>query len=275
MYCKKCGKRLPPGARFCDRCNTSVRSKGGKMDQIEDLKEERLARRKAKEVEERLKGIKKVRRKRYKIILGIIITLVVLGIASAIASNIMFSRNSMLNNPIDDVPDTTEKVSEEKPTAMVVEGVAVTEAASEKPVVNRDGYMELTKDGISFAYPSSFTSDEEDKDVFLSLKDSMGDAVIKVYKETTSAKTETEAMKKYRDSKGITVTQATTTDGCYSVTGTKDDMTYHSFGHVEDGIAFWYELSYPTSAAKAESYGTAAAYMDNYLKSKNYSGDDE
>ena len=274
MYCKKCGKLLPPGARFCDRCNTSVRSRSGKKDQIEDLKEERLARKKAKEVEERLRNIKKVRRKRLQIVLGIIITLVVLGIASAVASNILFTRNSVLNNPIEDVPDTTEQVSEEMPTAIVVEGTA-TEAATAKPVVNRDGYMEITKDGVSFAYPNSFTSDEDGEGSYMSLKDSMGDATIDVYKETASAKTETEAMKHYRDSKGLTVTQATTSDGSYSVTGTKDDMTYHCFGHVENGIEFYYELKYPTAAAKAETYEAAAEYMDNYLKSKNYSGDDE
>ena len=142
-------------------------------------------------------------------------------------------------------------------------------------LMNRDGYMELIKDGISFAYPNSFTNDENGDGEFLALKDSMGDAIISAYKETTSAKTETEAMKNYRDSKGLTVTQATTTDGCYSVTGTKDGMTYHGFGHVEGGIEFRYEMIYPTSAAKAESYETAAVYMDNYLKSKNYSGDDE
>ena len=57
MYCKNCGKELPDDARFCDKCNMSVRKKEGKMDMIEELKEERLARQKAHEIEARLKKI--------------------------------------------------------------------------------------------------------------------------------------------------------------------------------------------------------------------------
>ena len=75
MYCKNCGKTLAEDARFCDNCNMSVRKEKGKMDLIEELKEERLARKKAHEVEHRLRSIKKIRRKRYKIIM-----LIVLGI---------------------------------------------------------------------------------------------------------------------------------------------------------------------------------------------------
>ena len=65
MYCKNCGKTLPDDARFCDKCNMSVRQEKGKMELIEELKEERLARKKAHEVEDRLKNIKKIRRKRH------------------------------------------------------------------------------------------------------------------------------------------------------------------------------------------------------------------
>lgn len=275
MYCKKCGKRLPLDARFCDRCNTSVRVRNGKMGQIEDLKEERLARQKAKEVEERLRSIKKVRTRRRQIVFGVIITLVVLGIASAVASNILFSRNSVLNNPIDDGAAATEKVEDVKPTAIVIEGATATETAEEKPVVNRDGYMEINKDGVSFAYPNSFANDDDGSGTYLSLKDSMGDAKITVYKNTAPVRTETEAMKKYRDKNNLNVTQATTYGKSYLVTGVNGDMTYHSFGHVEDGILFYYELIYPTASAKAESYEAAAQYMDSFLKTKNYSSDEQ
>ena len=252
-----------------------MRVKNGKMDQIEGLKEERLARQKAKEVEERLRNIKKVRRRRRQIILGIIIALAVLGIASAIASNLLFSRNSVLNNPIEDGAVATEKAEDAKPTAIVIEGAAATETAGDKPVVNRDGYMEINKSGISFAYPNSFANDDGGEGTYLSLKDSMGDAKIAVYKDTASVKTETEAMKKYRDNNDLTVTQATTYGKSYLVIGTNGDKTYHSFGHVEDGMIFYYELIYPTASSKAESYEASAQYMDSFLKTKNYSGDEE
>ena len=78
MYCKNCGKTLPDDARFCDKCNMSVSQEKGKMELIEELKEERLARKKAHEVEDRLKNIKKIRRKRYKIIMLIVLGFVII-----------------------------------------------------------------------------------------------------------------------------------------------------------------------------------------------------
>ena len=81
-YCKKCGKALPDNARFCDRCNTSVRQQSRKKALIDDLKEERLARQKAKEVEKRLRNIKKIRHRRIKLIIVAVIVLILLGVAA-------------------------------------------------------------------------------------------------------------------------------------------------------------------------------------------------
>ncbi len=94
MYCKNCGKKLPDDARFCDRCNMSVRKKSGKMDLIVELKEERLARRKAKAVEERLKKIKQIKRKRYSRAAVIAMILVGVGIITAAAAYISVILNS-------------------------------------------------------------------------------------------------------------------------------------------------------------------------------------
>lgn len=88
MYCKNCGKKLPDDARFCDRCNMSVRKKSGKTDLIVELKEERLARRKAKAVEERLKKIKQIKRKRYSKAAVITAIIIGVGIIAAVAAYI-------------------------------------------------------------------------------------------------------------------------------------------------------------------------------------------
>lgn len=272
MYCKKCGKLLPPDARFCDRCNTSVRKKNGRMDKIEDLKEERLARRKAKAVEQRLQNIKKIKRRRRGIVLGVIITLTVLGISSAVVSNIVVSKQSVLNNPIDTAPDKTDEPSAPSPTAIIISGGSVTAAPTEKPSVNRDGYIVTETDGKSFAYPANFTSDSSAPTALLSLVDSMGDAKIIVSKGTASAMDAAEAMKKYKDSSGLSVTHASTNEDCYSITGTRNGNIYHRFGIVETGIEFYYEICYPASSSKSDSYDSYAEYMDEYLKSNANAG---
>ena len=49
MYCKKCGRKLKDGMRYCDRCGLSVnQSKKGSREareiEIQELKQERLNR---------------------------------------------------------------------------------------------------------------------------------------------------------------------------------------------------------------------------------------
>ena len=73
IYCKNCGRQLKEGARFCDRCGQSVRkttesSQAAKRREIEELKAERLNRKKrlaekeAKQERSRsAQGIKNVR----------------------------------------------------------------------------------------------------------------------------------------------------------------------------------------------------------------------
>ena len=98
MYCKNCGKKLPDDARFCDRCNTSVRKMDNKQELIESLKEERIARRKLKTAQERLKKIKKVKRKRVQLIVWFVIIFAALGVVSFAVTNIWFSRHSDLTD---------------------------------------------------------------------------------------------------------------------------------------------------------------------------------
>ena len=118
MYCKNCGKELPDNARFCDKCNMSVRKKEGKMDMIEELKEERLARKKAYEIEERLKKIKKVKRKRYRAVV-----LMILGVVAVWGAIVGFSfwnnyKDSTLRDAepelkATEVPEATPEATEE------------------------------------------------------------------------------------------------------------------------------------------------------------------
>lgn len=251
MYCKKCGKSLPNGARFCDRCNTSVRKKSGRQELIEDLKEERLARRKAKVVEERLKKIKKIKHKKFKLIVSSLVILIVLGIVSAVTANIIFSRTSTLNKAIDEVPDTTEEPAE-------------TEEPGQE--INSDGYIVMPFYSGSFAYPSSFVPDGEADGTVLVLTDSFGDASLTAGMSAAPQTEPSAAMKSCIDTNGLISPKGAVSENTYSVTGKRGENTYHRFGRITDGEELYYELVYPAVSDDAAAYEEYAEYMDSFLK---------
>ena len=140
MYCKNCGKELPDDARFCDKCNMSVRKKEGKMDMIEELKEERLARQKAHEIEARLKKIKKVKRKRYRAV-----ALIIIGVIAVWGAIVGLS---FWNN----YKDST--LRDAQPELIATEEPEATPEATE--AVNSGEYSLITVDGIEITYPAVF-----------------------------------------------------------------------------------------------------------------------
>lgn len=254
MYCKNCGKKLPNDARFCDRCNTSVRKKEGKMDVIEELKEERLARRKAKAIEERLKSIKKVKRRRYKALVVFIIVVVCVGGASAIVS---FVVNDSKDSPFTQEPEyaatpTPGKATEQTQTA-----------ASEMPV--SDEYETVSIANGNVAYPKVFVKYSGNKKSLLALKTEDGECTIVVNKATTSL-TAKELMGNYRD--GIANSKAVyslASASGYTISLTAENVTYHKKSYVKDGAEFYYEMSYPSDSGKAAEYEGYIEYMDSHF----------
>ena len=252
-YCKKCGKALPDNARFCDRCNTSVRQQSLKKALIDDLKEERLARQKAKEVEKRLRNIKKIRHRQIKLIIAAVIVLILLGVGSGVASNIFFSHSSSFRNGLDAVPGITEE-----PTG--------TEEARSDSSPNSAGYIETTIAGEKFAYPPSFTAGDGAVSGALILTDSVGDAKLTAEYASTAQTDPGEAMKSCIDTNGLIAPTGNVSDNTYSVTGTRGESTYHRGGRIDGGRELYYELVYPTASVYAEKYKEYAAYMDKFLK---------
>lgn len=254
MYCKKCGKKLPEDARFCDRCNTSVRKKEGKRAQIENLKEERIARKKAKAIEERLKNIKKARRRRYVTTVYIILGVLILGGVSVLISYCANSRDNAFvteeefatQTPVPTVtPDTTG----------VIEGVN-----------NGEGYIEVTVQNASFTYPETFVENKNTDGKIISLKDKEGDATLAVSKEITSLDA-IALMEKYRDGiENAKAKDSMASSSGYSITVEAGDMIYHKKSFVSNGVELYYEFIYPIDSAKATDYENAIKYMDEFFK---------
>lgn len=248
MYCKNCGKKLPEDARFCDRCNMSVRKKEGKMAQIESLKEERLARKKAGEIEDRLKKIKQVKRRRYTTVIYIIIGVIVVGFASFMIS---YCTNSEDNAFIKE-----EEFATQTPQATV----APTNDLD--GVYNDDGYIEVTVHNTVFAYPDGFTKKNDDNGKILALHNASDQSEITVSKEITSL-TAVKLMDKYRgEIENAKVTESLASESGYSITIESGNTVYHKKSYVTDGAELYYEYIYPADSPDALKHKDAIKYMD-------------
>lgn len=253
MYCKNCGKKLPDDARFCDRCNVSVRKKEGRRAQIENLKEERIARKKAKAIEERLKNIKKAKRRRYTTVIYTVVGVILLGGMSVLISYCANSGDNAF----------TQEEQFATPTPTVVPTPEAT--PNLEGTYNADGYIEITVQNALFAYPETFSEDKNIEGKILALKDKDGDATITVSKEITSLDA-IALMEKYRDGiENAKAKDSLASSSGYSITVEAGDMIYHKKSYVANGAELYYELAYPMDSAKAMEYEDAIKYMDEHF----------
>lgn len=253
MFCKNCGKRLPDDARFCDRCNTSVRKKGGKADRIKKLKEERIARNKANTIETRLKNIKKIRRRKYQYGIGVAVLVVVLGALSIYGSYIFNSRDNKV------IGEEEFQTQTPPPTEMP------TQTGEPEGVENSDGYIEVSVANASFAYPAEFKATKNPEGKVMLVKDESGGGVIVLSKEVTSLDAKG-LMEKYRNGiENAKAKESLASNTGYSITVETHDMIYHKKSYVSDGTELFYELSYPINSAKALDYEAYIDYMDEHF----------
>ncbi len=274
MYCKNCGKKLPDEARFCDRCNMSVRKKEGKKDRIAELKEERLARRQAKAVEERLKKMKKVKHRKYKNAAAIAVLVLLIGVASGVIGWIMINPGQGDNN--EGALRTEETAVPTKAPTIVTGGTPIPSTASPSsepeqtasPVsLNGDGYYVTEIGGIRFAYPRSFKNYESDGGKTLSLYDVTGDAVLTAGKNATGLQPK-DLMEKYYADMGGTVMESRAGEKEYEISLMTGTEIRHRKSCVLNGLEVYYEISYPASSANRQQYIDDIEYMDTFFTGK-------
>ena len=257
VYCKNCGKELPDNARFCDKCNMSVRKKEGKMDMIEELKEERLARKKAYEIEERLKKIKKVKRKRYRAVV-----LMILGVVAVWGAIVGFSfwnnyKDSTLRDAEPELkatevpgatPEATEEVDIGKYVSITINGI---EAAGGTEAMH----------GIEITYPAMFSRSEvEDMDCVASFSTDDGEAKL-IIDRKKATQTPNELMDEYyRGVLNAKSEVSSATGEGYTITLSAGTKQYHKKCVIKDGDAISYEIIYPRD--KADEYKEYIEYMD-------------
>ena len=104
MYCKNCGRQLKEGMRFCDRCGQSVRKsqqsgKSAKRQEIEELKAERLNRKKRLAEKEARQYVSKKRKKKKGNTFMFIVILILIAVLSVIIGYNIFPKGGNVAQP--------------------------------------------------------------------------------------------------------------------------------------------------------------------------------
>ena len=247
------------------------------MELIEELKEERLARKKANEVQARLKNMQKKKRRRRKNAAAVVVLIIALGIVSGVAVYMYYVNTSDFNtasisasavptpSATAAIPVQIVTIAGENPGSPMPQITPASGTAAVSP--NADGYIETNIDGVTFGYPRGYESKAGDDGAYLSLKDIDSDAVIKVYEEDTSSPAK-DLMKAYSDTIRGTVTESLAGDDWYSITISNGSETYHRCGVIYDGRHIYYEMRYPSASEKEGEYRESTEYMDDYFTEK-------
>ena len=282
-YCKKCGRLLKEGARFCDRCGQSAKQSRNsdvekKQQQIEMLQRERLKR---KQRQKELDAIEQKRQERRKekrqnqnrILFALIACIAVTAIVALIAfivTTISTKDEPWKNNtPIGGL--STDAISTMAPSM-----TAEPSAQPEAPEKDNYSAYELSN-GTRFPYPKSFTEEDIEDDEKLRFTHPSG-AEIKVYLIEYPGGTSSALMKDYADSEIGKVSYSSAEDSCYAITLKDDDISKHRKYLIDlnNDVCLYYDLEFDSTLVNTEDFEDYIDYMDEHFTlPKNNKADDE
>lgn len=254
MYCKNCGRQLKEGMRFCDRCGQSVRknkpsAQEAKRREIEELKNERLNRKKRLAEKEAKQARNRKRKKKKSNGFAFIIVVLLIAILSMIIGYNIFSG------------DSNETVSPSATTGAVS---TVTPASSQSSDVSKKGYAEIKIGSVTCPYPSAFHSNTTSGNEKLNLTDSFGGANMIVSQEAKSGEPK-DIMAEYA-SKFSEVSYSRAGSDWYAITVQEDGVVTHRKCVVRNSLAVYYDFSYNADSASAEKYTEIIGYIDANFK---------
>lgn len=252
MYCKNCGRQLKEGTRFCDRCGQSVRksqqsSRDAKRQEIEELKAERLNRKKRLATKEAKQARNKQRRKKKSNMFVFFIVIVLIAVVSVIIGYNIF-------------PDSTNKsnVAPESTTTTVA-ATPIATASSAK-----NGYSVLTIGNINCPYPSDFHANVVSGNEKLNIVDSLGGATMVVRQEGKSGAPK-DLMLEYAN-QGGTASYSRAGDDWYAITLENNGTVTHRKCIARNGITVYYDFSYDASSSSMKKYEEHISYIDSNFK---------
>ena len=255
MYCKNCGRHLKEGMRFCDRCGQSVRKnkqsgQAARHQEIEDLKAERLNRkRRLAEKEAKQVRNKKHKKKKSNAFVFFIVILLIAVVSVIIGYNIFPSNTSINNTTATAIPESTG---------------ASGNAGAATPSSLKSGYSVLTIGNVSCPYPSDFHANVVSGNEKLNLVDSLGGATMVVRQEGKSGEPKN-LMLEYAG-QGGTASYSRAGDDWYAITIENNGTVTHRKCILRNGIAIYYDFSYDSSSSSVKKYGEHISYIDSNFK---------
>ena len=279
MYCKKCGRKLEDGMRYCDRCGQSVRQsentgKEARKKEIEELKKERINRKQQLQEAEQLKKEKKEANKKQTNILTLIfiilfcilvVAIVTFTVVTKKSENALWrTRDGSVNLNATDLPSSTPAPTDKNgakvtpvptPTAYAVTGE-----------INTDGYREFAvKDNILFAYPATFEQRKAESGEKLNLYDNNGGASILLRDEMAGTEQAKTLMSEYAKAQPVKPSYSRAGNNWYVVETTENDIIHHRKCLIVNGYAIYYDFSYSKTSSSASVYERQIEYMDSHF----------
>ena len=258
MYCKNCGRQLKEGMRFCDRCGQSVRknkesSQAARHREIEELKAERLNRKKRLAEKEAKQAMSKKRKKKKSKPFIFVITIILIAIASVLIGYYMFPGGDTV---------TLQSNTDESQNGVLQSPASTTGTDSNV----KSGYSEITLANISCPYPSSFKSNTTTGNEKLNLTDALGGAGMIISQEAKSGEPK-DLMKEYITAIGASGDpEMHAGSEWYSVTATANGIVYHRKCIVKNGLAVYYDFTYDVSSSASSKYEDYIKYIDSNFK---------
>lgn len=276
MYCKNCGKYLEEGTRFCDRCGQSVRKSANseqavRHQNIEELKEERLNRKKRLaelEAREAMKNKRKQkRRKKNRGITAFMVTVLMLAVVAMIlAYSITRCSSEKKNNAGNGEVQATQTpaasgITDNNAGATSVQTTAV-------PVVSDGEYRVFEINNVVCPYPSDFSKKAVSDKEKLSLVDSVGGGVMSISQEQGVSDTPAELMKEFAGTIGVSPSYSLADKTSYTITSEKNNTIYHRKCILSGTTAIYYDFQYSSMSSSRARYEQCVAYIDSNMGTK-------
>lgn len=279
MYCKKCGRKLEDGMRFCDRCGQSVRQnqqsgQEARLKEIKNLKNERLNRKqKLLEKEQKKNAKRNVNSKKINLLAVVFIILFCILIIAVIAYNITInkSENAPWRTSDGSVELNATAIPSESPVPTNEAGVAVTSIPTSTAYaitaeINPDGYREYKcSGGAIFPYPANFVQQNTGGSSRLSVYDQSGGASITLSETGPVSKEARDLMSEYAQTQEGEISYSRAGDGWYIIETANRDLINHRKCIIINNIAISYDFSYSSSSASADLYEQQISYMDEHF----------
>lgn len=253
MYCKNCGRQLKEGMRFCDRCGQSVRksrqsTQVTKRQEIEELKTERLNRKKRLAEKEARQNRNKKRRKNNGNAFIFIIVILLIAVLSTIIGYNIFAGDGGKGNAT--------------PTPSA--SATVSPSATQSTTGSKKGYAEIKVGSVTCPYPSNFHSNTLEGNEKLNLTDAFGGATMIVSQEAKSGEAKN-LMAEYAAKCG-NVSYSRAGSDWYAITYEDEGVINHRKCVIRNSLAVYYDFSYNADSGSSEKYTEYIEYIDANFK---------